>query len=90
MFNRINFGTLAKNMVIEGASVGTGMAIGTYTTNHDPLNLGDRENRQIAGAVAGGTAYALTKGVISGVTAAPRKIKKAAISRRAKRMAAGD
>ena len=90
MFKKINIGTLAKNMVIEGVSVGTGMAIGTYTCSHDPLNLGDRENQRIAGAVSGGAAYALTKGIITGVTAAPRKIKKAAVSRRAKKMAAGD
>lgn len=90
MFRRMNIGTLAKNMVIEGASVGAGMAIGTYTANHDPLNLGDRENRQIAGAVSGGATYALTKGIITGVTAAPRKIKKAAVSRRVKKLAAGD
>ena len=89
MFKKLNFGALAKNMIIEGASVGAGMAIGTYTTNHDPLNLGDRENRQIAGAVSGGATYALTKGIINGVTAAPRKIKRVAVNRRAKKMAAG-
>ncbi len=90
MFKRINPISLAKNMAVEGVSVGAGMAIGVYTTNHDPLNLGDRENQQIAGAISGGAAYALTKGIITGVTAAPRKIKKAAVSRRAKKMAAGD
>ncbi len=90
MFNRINFGMMAKNMAVEAVSAGAGMAIGTYTCNHDPLNLGDRENQRIVGAVSGGAAYALTKGIITGVTAAPRKIKRAAVSRRAKKMAAGD
>lgn len=90
MFKRINPISLAKNMAIEGVSTGAGAAIGIYTMNHDPLNLGDRENRQIAGAISAGATYALTKGIINGVTAAPRKIKRVVVNRRAKKMAAGD
>jgi len=78
----------AKNITVEATSAGAGMAIGIYTANHDPLNLNDRENQQIAGAVAGGATYAITKGVICGILATPKKIRRAVIGRKAKKMAA--